>query len=375
MGFLLVSFPPLKCSRVKKVIVCVTNDLQTDQRVYKVCQTLFELGYELLLVGRELPASAPLNRPYQTKRFQLFFNRGFLFYAEYNLRLFLLLLSKKKDIVLANDLDTLLPAYLSCKLTNSKLVFDSHELFPEIPELVHRPKVKAVWESLENFLLPKIQFGYTVSQSIVDHYQEKYHRKFQLVRNIPIPEAEVAPYTAGILPTSKFIIYQGAVNIGRGLELMLAALPLLPEFKFVIVGTGDIYTDLQEHVRTSELTHQVVFTGKLAPAILRSITPQACVGMSLEEDLGLNYRYALPNKIFDYLHAEIPVIVSDLPEMKKVVANHGIGEVLQQRTPEQLALQLRRMVKTDYATNLLRAKKQFSWQREAAVLGDIFKQL
>ena len=130
---------------MKKIIVSVTNDLTTDQRVDKVCNTLLKGGYAVLLVGKKNKNSIAIHRNYPTKRFNLLFQKGVFFYAEFNLRLFFFLLCTKKTILLANDVDTLIPNYLVGKLQRKKLVFDSHELFSEIPELVHRPLVKKIW--------------------------------------------------------------------------------------------------------------------------------------------------------------------------------------------------------------------------------------
>ena len=134
---------------MKRILISVTNDLTTDQRVEKACEVLSEIGYDVLLVGRKLKKSLPIQRNYKTIRFRLLFNVGFLFYAEFNIRLFIFLLFTKKDLLFSNDVDTLLPNYIISKLQNKKLVFDSHELFSEIPELVHKKRVKNVWLFLE----------------------------------------------------------------------------------------------------------------------------------------------------------------------------------------------------------------------------------
>ncbi|NNC70334.1 MAG: glycosyltransferase, partial [Flavobacteriaceae bacterium] len=170
---------------MQRVLVSVTNDLTYDQRVHRVCTTLVKMGYEILLIGRRLPNSKPLERAYSFKRFKLFFNKGFLFYAEYNLRLFFKLLFTKKDILLANDIDTLLPNFFVCKLLNKKLVFDSHELFSEVPELTNRPVVKWFWKKLEESIIPNLKNCYTVSQSIADHYKNLYTTNFKIIRNYP----------------------------------------------------------------------------------------------------------------------------------------------------------------------------------------------
>ncbi|PQB07897.1 hypothetical protein BST83_12610 [Polaribacter filamentus] len=364
-----------KIFNLKRVLVTVTNDLSTDQRVDKVCTTLLNDGYRVLLIGRKLKNSIPISRDYKTKRIQLLFNQGFLFYAEYNFRIFLLLFFSKKDILLSNDLDSLFANYAVSVLQNKKLVYDSHELFPEIPELVHRPFVKKFWSSLEKLLLPKLKNTYTVCKSIADYYNERYATNFKIVRNLPtFKKVEV-----GKLPFSmddkKIIIYQGALNIGRGLELMIDAMEYLENHLLIIAGNGDIYTNLKERSKNKLTENKVHFLGKLLPSELQKITPLADIGLSLEEDLGLNYRYALPNKIFDYIQAEIPILVSNLPEMKQIVIKYKVGEIIKLRTPQALAYQIQTMLKNEYSESILKAKQELTWDHEKITLQNIFKNL
>ena len=170
---------------MKKVIISVINDLVTDQRVNKVAQTLSNNGYSVLLLGRLLPKSMPIKRAYQTKRMTLLFKKGVLFYIEMNIRIFLFLLFHKFDIALSNDLDTLLPNYLVTTLKRKKLVYDSHEIFPEVPEVINRKFIKTFWEKLEKFLIHRIKFAYTVNASVSEYYYNKYGIKMQIVRNVP----------------------------------------------------------------------------------------------------------------------------------------------------------------------------------------------
>ncbi|WP_439130383.1 glycosyltransferase [Polaribacter sp.] len=357
---------------MKKVIVSVTNDLTTDQRVAKVCNTLFNNGFDILLVGRKLKDSLPIQRNYPTKRISLFFNKGFLFYAEYNFRLFFFLLFTKKNILLSNDLDTLLPNYLVSKLQHKKLVYDSHELFPEVPELLHKPFVKKTWITLENLILPKLKNSYTVCKSIADFYNKKYNANFKVIKNYPYSKS----VEKGVLPfhhnQKKIILYQGAINLGRGLALMIKTMQFLPDFTFVIAGKGDIDCELKALVKKLNCKN-VKFLGKLAPLELQKITPHADLGISLEEDLGLNYRFALPNKIYDYIHAEVPILISDLPEMKKIVLKYGVGEIVKSRTPESMANQIKQLLEKDFSNQLKKAKKECIWEDEKLV--HIFKNL
>ena len=127
---------------MKRIIVSVTNDLVSDNRVHKVCTSLESMGNKVLLIGRKFSNSHSVNRDYKIKRFSLLFNKGPLFYAEYNFRLFFLLLFSRADIYLANDLDTLYANYLASKIRGKVLVYDSHEYFTEVPELIGRNFVR-----------------------------------------------------------------------------------------------------------------------------------------------------------------------------------------------------------------------------------------
>lgn len=364
-----------KTFNLKKVIISVTNDLTTDQRVSKVCNTLCNNNFKVVLVGRKLTDSANLSRPYQIKRFNLFFNKGFLFFAEYNLRLLIYLLYTKKDILLANDLDTLLPNYLASKLQNKKLAFDSHELFPEIPELVTKPQVKKFWETLEHFLLPKVKNKYTVCKSIADFYAEKYQTSFKVIKNLPTKKEIQKGSFSLDTKDKKIIIYQGAVNVGRGLELMIETMAFIENALLIIIGDGDILKLLQTKVTNTKIENKVIFLGKITPTELQLLTPLAHLGFSLEEDLGLNYRYALPNKIFDYIQAGIPILVSNLPEMRKVVKEYGVGEIVENRSPKELAAQIELILKKNYTQQLKEAKKILIWEAQEAKLLHIFNNL
>ncbi|WP_435414683.1 glycosyltransferase [Polaribacter aestuariivivens] len=358
---------------MKRIIVSVTNDLTTDQRVEKVCNSLKENGYEILLIGRILKNSEPIDRNYTTKRFKLFFNTGFLFYAEFNLKLFFFLLFSKKDILLSNDADTLLPNYLISKFQNKKLVFDSHELFSEIPELVKRPRVKKIWLAIENKIIPKLKNNYTVCDSIANHYQKKYNTTFETILNLPHKkniEKDVLNFETH---QRKIILYQGAINIGRGLELMIETMNYLNNHMLIIIGNGDIFNALKTTVSQNKLNNKIVFLDKIIPEKLHKITPLADLGFSLEEDLGLNYRYALPNKIFDYIQAEVPVIVSNLPEMKKIITAYSVGEIIKKREPKTLANQIKKILEKDFSTELKKAKKNLIWQSQEDKLLAIFK--
>ena len=244
---------------MKRIVISVTNDLTTDQRVGKTCEVLSEIGYDVLLVGRKLKKSLPIQRNYKTIRFKLLFNKGFLFYAEFNIRLFIFLLFTKKNILFSNDLDTLLPNYLLSLLQQKRLIFDSHELFSEIPELVNKPRIKHFWLYLEKTIIPKLKNVITVSNSIKNYYTNLYGISATVLRNIPKIEKFDQKNFEINTNGKKVILYQGAVNMGRGIELMIDTMPLLDEFIFIVIGDGDILMQLKAKVDHLSLQNKVKF--------------------------------------------------------------------------------------------------------------------
>jgi glycosyltransferase involved in cell wall biosynthesis len=282
-------------------------------------------------------------------------------------------------MLVSNDLDTLPAVYLVARIRGIPLVYDSHEFFTELPEMVGRPIVRRVWSWFEQTLLPRIRHGYTVCQSISDAYHEKYGIRLAVVRNLPVASTRNAPGMDTEGPQRDLIIYQGAVNMGRGLESMIHALVYLEKYRFQLFGEGTISRDLVRLRDSLSLGARVEFMGRIPFEELRWHTRQAALGISLEEDIGLNYRYALPNKLFDYIQAQIPVLVSDLPEMSRIVREYEIGQVVRSREPEQLARQMEEMIVSEelrekWIRNLCRAAQELCWAKEVNKLRDVFRQ-
>lgn len=361
---------------MKKVILSVTNDLNTDQRVDKVANSLLDNGFSVLLVGRKIRNwSSPLrSRAYDCHRFSLVFKKGFLFYLEFNIRLFFFLLFTKSDILLSNDLDTLLPNFLVSKLKTKKLVYDSHELFVEVPELIHRPMVKRIWLWIERFCLPRIKHAYTVSDSIANYYHEKYNINMLVVRNFPFFKKVNKKVDVDCNHNYKKIIYQGAVNKDRGVDLMIASMKYV-DAKLYIAGTGDVLDNMTNYVQKLNIHKKVIFLGQIPFQELSKITQSSDLGLSFEEDTCLAYRYSLPNKIFDYIHAEIPVLISNLPEFTKIIQKYDVGMVLSSRVPKEVASQINTLLSMDkdsVSSKLKLAKKDLCWENEEKKLLTLF---
>jgi glycosyltransferase involved in cell wall biosynthesis len=361
-----------------KVTVSVSNDLVTDQRVHKVCTTLKQNGYEVKLVGRELLNSKPIERPYPTERMCLLFYRTFFFYAEFNIRLFFYLLFDKTDIYLSNDTDTLLANYLASVFRRKPLVFDAHEIFPETPEVTDRTLVKRTWTLIEDLIFPRLKNSYTVCESIAKYYNEKYKINMQVVRNIPPKKAKKLRLASQASPINvkgkKVILYQGAVNRGRGIEWMIDAMPLLNNYVFYVVGDGDVLKKLKEKVKRMDLSDKVIFTGKIPFENISAYTAKADIGINLLENWGLSYYYSLPNRIFDYIREGVPVLASDFPEIRKIIKRYDTGILINNFDQHHIVSAIKRLsLKGKNNAAFETANKELCWENEAAVLLKVMK--
>ena len=357
---------------MKRLIVVVNDDLNTDQRVLRISGTLEELGFDVFLLGRVNPTSKPLNIRFKAKRVKVLANKGMLAYLLFNWRVFLFLMFNKFDVVLSNDLDTLVGVSLAARLKFKPIAYDSHEYYTELPELVARRAKQRIWLTAEKLFVPYVKTSYTVCQSLADIYSAKYNRSFGVVRNLPY-RIELP----SVVEKRDVIIYQGALNLGRGIELMIKSMAYLPDCELWIAGSGDVEQDLRHQASEQTLGGRVVFLGRLSPDELRQKTRLAKVGLSIEEDLGLNYHYALPNKLFDYIQARIPVIVADLPEMRRIVQTYRVGEIFVERTAENLAKMIRRVMDNAdlYHDALEAAASQLCWENEKLKLNDLYRDL
>ncbi|MBF9236537.1 glycosyltransferase [Hymenobacter sp. BT683] len=353
-----------------RLLFAVTTDLCFDQRMQRICGSLAAAGYRVQLVGWERPASPPLTpQPYAQHRLRGWFQRGKLFYLEYNLRLFFYLLGQRAAAWCACDLDTALPVWLRARLGGQPLVYDAHELFTEVPEVAARPAVQRIWRWVEGFIVPRARLAYTVGPALARVFEQRYGRPFAVVRNVSRLRAEAPQPVAG--PPTGYILYQGALNVGRGLENLLAAMPQVAG-RLVICGEGDCSAALRAQAEQLGLlgSGQVEFRGFVLPEALREVTRHAAVGIMLLENIGLSYYYSLANKFFDYVHAGIPQVLIDFPEYRALNDQFDVAELVADLHPDTLATALNRLLRDEPAryqhltANCRRAAPQLSWQHE-----------
>jgi hypothetical protein len=382
-----------------RLLFAVTTDLNYDQRMQRICGSLARAGYQVELVGWERASSVPLVvQPYAQHRLRGWFQRGKLFYLEYNIRLFYYLLHRRADLWSCADLDAALPTWARAWLGSQPFVYDAHELFTEVPEVVGRRWVQRAWQGVENFIVPRAQLRYTVGPALARLFGQRHPGYlFGVVRNVPAgaganetastkpePRQQAPIAQASSAATQPMLLYQGVLNIGRGLAQLLDAMPLVPA-RLVICGEGDCSAELRAQAQRLGLltSGQVEFRGYVLPELLRHTTAEATVGIMLLENTGLSYYYSLANKFFDYVQAGVPQLCIDFPEYRVLNEQHQVAELVPDLAPATLAAGLARLLPggqpgahyQQLAANCRQARTEWNWQQEEKVLVSLYKDL
>ncbi len=359
-----------------RILFTITGDIDYDQRMIRISNSLVNNGYTVKLIGaQKIAVSLSKNEIYITKRLSVFFKKGFAFYFEYNLRLFVYLLFQKTDILCCIDLDTILPVYFAALIKNKIKVYDAHEYFSQQKEIIRRPKIYRVWHFIESHFVPKFTNGYTVSEGIADKLFGKYGVKYEVIMNTPL----LKRYPATETKKETTIIYRGSVNEGRGFEYLLPAMKKV-DATLLIYGDGNFLNQAKSLTEELHLQSKVFFKGKFFPDELEKITQQAYIGINLVEPFGQNQILSLANKFFDYMHHAIPQLTMNFPEYKKINDQYEIAILIDELSAEIIADALNILLnnKTLYLRlkqNCIKAREVFNWQNEENKLLNFYQQL
>ena len=360
---------------MKRIFFTVTNDLTYDQRMIRICSSLAGNGYQVTLVGRQLKSSVPLIRqPFTQKRLPCFFTTGKAFYVEFNLRLFFFLVFQRMNCICAIDLDTIVPCYCVSVLKKIPRVYDAHELFCEMKEVVTRPRIYSIWKKVERFTIPKFRFGYTVNRQIAEEFRKMYAVDYVVIRNFPTLKSAPLPDK-----TDRYILYQGAVNEGRSFETLIPAMKKV-NFNLLICGDGNFMEQTRELVRQYGVGDKVIFSGKLRPEELEKITVNAWLGLTFFENKGLSNYYSLANRFSDYIHAGVPQLCVNYPAYREINDIFNVAILLDDLEPETIAGQISRLSSDQQLYETLRrncsiARETLNWNNEEKTLIHFYRQI
>ena len=362
---------------MKNRIVCtVTNDLNYDQRMIRICTSLSAAGYNVLLIGRKKKDSPDLEeKVFSQKRLNCWTQKGKWFYIEYNIRLFFYLLFVKADCFTAIDLDTILPNLWASKIRRKKRVYDAHELFCEMEEIISRPRIYKLWKWIERKAVPHFSEGYTIGDCYKSEFNKLYGHDYEIVRNATILDDQNEP----LANKKKHIFYQGAVNEGRCFETLLPAMKKV-DATLLICGNGNFMEQAKKIVQELNLGDKVIFKGYVPPNKLKQFTKEAFVGLTLFQETGKSNYFSMANRFFDYMHFCVPQITVNFPEYRRVNEEFEISVLVEDTNSDTLAEAMNKILNDNeyrlrLEANCYQARKKYNWQNEEIKLLKFYKKL
>ncbi len=375
------------------VSMIVLNPFTHDARVTKEAAALAGEGFQVTvnaLWAAGLPEREVSPHGFHVRRIRLRAREGrrvpFAAWAELLPRFASALRAQSPQVIHAHDLNALIPAWLAAHLSRAALVYDAHELFVEQhpPGRPHHPWRKAAWRRIEAALIRRSAAVFTVSPSIASELAARYGvPRPPVVRNCPalapLPEPGALLSWLEIPPQTPVLMFQGALVAGRGLETCLRALPHLPQAVLVYLGDGPLRPSLLSLAAELNVASRVHLPGAAPMDQLQALARDAAIGLCLTENTCLNHYYSLPNKLFEYLMAGVPVLASDFPDMRQVVLESRAGAVAYPANPQAITAALQSLLASpqtlaDMARAArLAAEQRHHWQAEARPIMDFYR--
>ena len=339
--------------------------------MHRICDTLVEHGYDVTLIGRSKKNSQPLSKfSFKTVRLSLLTERGFLFYLEYNVRLFFHLLVSNGDVFSAVDTDTILAFRLASGLKRKPLVFDAHELFTELPELSNKPMKKRLWNLANKIGLKGKVSCYTVNNEIADILNQNYKKSFEVIHNFPI--RDFIKRDSGIPSDPIQLVYVGMINQGRGVEQLIELVAQYNRFELHLIGNGDLYDELKTTTVSNQRIHWYGF--KQREEIIQML-PKFDIGTNLLDGESLNYYYSSANKFFDYVNASLPVLTMDFPVYNRLNQSFNVAQLIEDLDINTIKEGIDQLTSnySHHSEECVKASNNWNWQTEKEKLISIYQ--
>jgi len=373
-------------SSKKIATIAFLGNIDYDTRCLNLFNSLEQKGYNVNFIGFDWLTENFSTQKGKKTIYKL--NKGFLsltYYFNFIYKLKWNLFRSKASLFFAEDIYTLPFVVIFARMKKAKVFYDSRELFGHLAGLKNKKIIQRILGWIEKKFIAKVDYIIVTGTMDEEYIMDEYGLENTLVlRNLPVyrkPEKKInLKEKLFIRADKKILIYQGVILQGRGLHPIFNVLKELPNCVLVILGSGEFeeyYKDLADKMN---LHSQVFFLGKVNQNELLNYTASAYVGLSLIENISLSYNYALPNKLFEYIMAEVPVIVSKLPQMMEIVMEYNVGEVVDLDNQNELIGKINLLIENEelysnYKTNCESASKQLNWDNEIDTLFSVFENL
>ncbi|NLT51547.1 MAG: glycosyltransferase family 4 protein [Ignavibacteria bacterium] len=327
----------------KKIAIGFLGNLYFDTRTFNLFHSLKNKGHNVKFYGfdwltldfKTINTGEISVKKLNKGRFSVFY------YLRFTISLFVSLFKTKADIYFASDFYAMPVCVFIAKLKQKKVFYDSREIYTELPALTGRPALKKTFKIIEGFFINKIDEVFTTGEMDSEYIEKLFGiKKINVLRNLPVYKKNYVPVDFigkyKLPPDSKIILYQGIIVTGRGIDTYYKALLKDNSFVLVILGGGEHKDYYEKKADELKISERVIFAGKISQNELANYTSGAFAGLSVIDNTSINNYYALPNKLFEYIMAELPVIVSDLPQMKKIVERYKVGAVIKDSNADEL---------------------------------------
>jgi glycosyltransferase involved in cell wall biosynthesis len=358
------------------IVFALTGDVRKNSRALKQLRALGALGCRIDVLSLGHPHTQRWAEPGTSLHVvPVGAGSGPRFFSRIHRAFYAAAVQRPVRIYHASDLFVLPAMAAAARKHGGLLAYDARELYTHVAATTGRPWVRWFWGSIERRYIYRAQVVFTVSDSIADHLASLYDiQRPILVYNVP-PRQAIAPSRAlrtrlNLPDAPVLLLHQGQMQRDRGCERLVAAMRAVERAVLIFLGGGPLKNTLQQQAAALHLHDRVRFLDPVPPDALLPVTASADLGVTLLEDTCLNHRYALPNKLFEYLTAGLPVLASDLPELHRVVAGYDVGCVVDPNDAQALASTLQRMVddgeaRARWAANAPNVLQTFSWEKSS----------
>lgn len=375
-----------------KICMVTTSEVSHDTRILNEAESLAK-AHKVVILARKYPKQKNTS-PEQSRRVKYSFTVKRIDYWRmpfFPLNIFSSLLSlvraafkENPDVFHAHDLDGLLCAFPAALWRRKILIYDAHEFWPDTYPFTNLRGIQWLFPLLERLLTKKVSAGITVNETLAKIYSQKYHKKFIAIYNKIKLSSQSSRKSLNLrekFKNQKIVLHLGAADEGRGLEQMIAAAKFLPpNIIIVFLGGGKIAPKMNLIVRENKLTQRIYLLESVPPEQIISTIKGTDLALTLTQKISQSYYYSLPNKIFQYIAAEVPILGSNFPEFKKIILQNNIGEVVDPSKPELIARKIIQMLeKTSqkkYRHSLVGlAKEKYNWRVESQNLRSFYEKI
>ncbi|MBI5730957.1 MAG: glycosyltransferase [Ignavibacteriales bacterium] len=361
--------------RTKKIHISFLGNPHFDSRITNLSNSLRADGCKVSVLGFDWFISSEDYFDDETKIFAIKKNKlSLFFYLQFVFILISELIRSNADVYFAEDLYTLPFVTTIAKIKKAKVYYNSREIYAFLGGLRNRPYLQSLVKMIEKFFIKKVDLVLTTGDMDSDFLKKFYGINNTLVvRNIPLYQTPANKIDFrkryNIAEDNMILLYQGVLLEGRGIPLVMKAMASLDKTVLIILGDGEQKNNFQSLADELKISHRVFFVGTINQQELINYTAGGDIGISLIENISMSYYHALPNKMFEYIMAGLPVLVSELPQMKKIVDTYQVGESIKIENEKNIISVLNRWqsnpeILRSFRNNCAHAANELNWQKE-----------